>query len=73
MVVSAPARADSLRHHKLLSALIAAGTLQLVPRTADAAALADAVLATRGFPARPLAASHEIDAVWDDLLAILDA
>ena len=73
VVVSAPARADSLRHHKLLNALIAAGTLQLVPRTADIAVLADAVLATRGLPGRPLAASREIDAVWDDLLAALDA
>ncbi|RYE09875.1 MAG: glycosyltransferase [Hyphomicrobiales bacterium] len=73
VVVSAPARADSLTHHRLMNALIASGALQFVPRGANAAAFADAVLATRGLPIRPLVASREIDAAWDDLTAALDA
>lgn len=73
VIVTAPQRADSLAHHGLLKALVANGIIQFVPRTASAATMADAVLATRGLPPRPLAVSREIDAVWRDVVAALDA
>ena len=73
MVVSAPERADSLAHHRLLKTLIASGTVQLVPRGTDPSAFADAVLATRGTPVRPLAAKREIDALWHEVAAAFDA
>lgn len=73
VIVTAPARSDSLRHHRLLSALAASVAIQFVPRDADAAALADAVLATRGLPVRPVAAAREIAGLWGDVVGILDA
>ncbi len=73
VIVSAPARADSLAHHRLLKSLVAGGGLQLVPRGAEAAAFADAVLATRGLPVRPGAAKREIDAVWREIAGAFDA
>ncbi len=73
VIVSAPARADSLAHHRLLKSLIAGGGLQLVPRDANPAAFADAVLATRGLPVRPIAAKREIDAVWREVAGAFDA
>jgi glycosyltransferase involved in cell wall biosynthesis len=73
VVVSAPGRADSLTHHRLLRALIASGTVQLVPRGGDAAAFADAIVATRLMPIRPIAAKREIDALWNEVKAAFDA
>lgn len=73
VVVSAPQRADSLAHHRLFSALLKAGTLQLVPRDATPAVFADAVLATRGTPPRPVMDGRQIDPVWGDLIATLSA
>lgn len=73
VVVSAPERADSLAHHRLLKTLIASGTVQLVPRHADPAAFADAILATRGLPLQPLAAKREIDALWREVAGAFDA
>jgi glycosyltransferase involved in cell wall biosynthesis len=73
VIVTAPARAESLGHHSLLRALIAGGGIQFVPRGAGANVLADAVLASRGLPLRPLAAAREIDAVWQDVIEALDA
>ncbi|MBI4922975.1 MAG: glycosyltransferase [Devosia nanyangense] len=73
VVVSAPQRADSLAHHRLFNVLLKAGTLQLVPRDATAAMFADAVLATRGMPHRPVMDGRQIDAVWSDLIATLSA
>ncbi len=73
VIVSAPARADSLAHHRLLKSLVAGGGLQLVPRGAEPAAFADAVLATRGLPVRPVAAKREIDAVWREVAGAFDA
>ena len=73
VVVSAPARADSLAHHRLLQSLIAAGTVQLVPRGAAPSTFADAVLATRGLPVSQLAAKREIDAIWHDVAGAFDA
>jgi glycosyltransferase involved in cell wall biosynthesis len=73
VVVSAPADANSLSHHRLLKSLIATGTVQLVPRAADAAAFADAVLATRGMPLRSIAPRSEVDAIWRDVIGAFDA
>jgi glycosyltransferase involved in cell wall biosynthesis len=73
VIVTAPARADSLSHHSLLKALTASGGIQFVPRGADAGTLTDAVLASRGLPLRPLAAAHEIDAVWQDVIGAFGA
>ncbi len=72
IVASAPVRLDSLAHHALFRALVARGAIQLVPRGADAGALADAVLATRGLPPRALGGTREVDAVWADAIATLD-
>ena len=73
VIVTAPARADSLAHHGLLQALIAAGAIQFVPLGADTATLADAVLATRGLPVRSVAAAREIDALWAGIVRAFDA
>lgn len=73
VIVSAPARADSLAHHRLLNALIAAGTVQLVPRGAGPSTFADAVLATRGMPLQGLAAKREIEALWREVAGAFDA
>lgn len=73
VIVSAPVRADSLSHHRLLQSLLSAGVIQLVPRSGDASAFADAVLATRGVPPRPLAAKREIDALWREVAGAFDA
>lgn len=73
VVVSAPERADSVDHHPLFKALLKRGTIQLAPRGASAGALADAVLAARATPARPLTEASAIDAVWDAAIARLEA
>ena len=73
VVVSAPALPESLAHHRLFRSLLAEGTIQLVPRQASAAVLADAVLATRRVNSQPIAATEEIDAVWGDLIGVLGA
>ena len=73
VIVTAPARPDSLAHHGLLKALVAAGVIQFVPRGADASGLADAVLAARHMPVKPVAVTREIDGVWRDVAAALDA
>lgn len=73
VVVSAPASVNSLAHHRLLRSLIASGTVQLVPRGADGAAFADAILATRGMPVRSIAARSEVDAIWRDVIEAFDA
>ena len=67
VVVSAPARADALEHHALFRALQRQGGLQFAPRGASAAALADAVLAARGLPPRPIRPADEIEALWRDV------
>lgn len=72
VIVSAPARADSLSHHRLLQSLISAGVIQLVPRSADASVFADAALATRGLPLQQLAAKSEIDALWREVAGAFD-
>ncbi len=72
VIVTAPARSDSLSHHALFRTLNASGAIRLVPRAADVGALADAVLATRGSPVRPLEARAGIDAMWTDAVSALD-
>jgi glycosyltransferase involved in cell wall biosynthesis len=73
VLVTAPERADSLSHHRLFRSLLSSGTLRLLPRGAGAPALADAVLATRHAPPTKIAFTAEIDAVWKDITAVLDA
>jgi glycosyltransferase involved in cell wall biosynthesis len=73
VLVTGPERSDSLSHHRLFRSLLANGSLRLLPRGADASALADAVLATRGAPPAKIAFTAEIDAVWKDITAVLDA
>jgi glycosyltransferase involved in cell wall biosynthesis len=73
VIVTAPERRDSLDHHALLKSLIAGGIIQFAPWGADAVKLADAVLATRGLPVKPLSAAREIGAVWRDVVDALDA
>jgi glycosyltransferase involved in cell wall biosynthesis len=67
VVVSAPARADALAHHALFQSLQRTGSLQFAPRAASPQALADAVLAARGTPPRPMQSAHEIEALWRDV------
>jgi glycosyltransferase involved in cell wall biosynthesis len=73
VVVSAPARPDSLAHHGLLRTLVATGAVRFVPAGGTPADFADAVLATRGSPSRPLASAHEVEALWDDVVEAFDA
>jgi glycosyltransferase involved in cell wall biosynthesis len=73
VVVTTPERADSLDHHPLFKALLGNGTIHLAPRDADASALADAVLATRGVRTQPLDTGREVDAVWEAVKAALAA
>ncbi len=72
VVVSAPARADALAHHALFRTLVERGAIQLVPRGAGVGALADAILATRGVPAKPFNVTREVEAVWADAIAALE-
>ncbi len=73
VIVTAPARADSLAHHRLLQSLIAAGAIQFVPLRATTSAMADAALATRGLPVRQVDAAREIDGVWREVARAFDA
>jgi glycosyltransferase involved in cell wall biosynthesis len=73
VVVSASQRADSFAHHRLFKSLLSGGGIHLAPRDANAATLADAVLATRGTQPARLGAASAVDAIWDDVVAVLDA
>ncbi len=73
VIVSAPQRSDSLAHHRLFRSLLAAGTIRFVPRDARPTDLADAVLATRSVAPARLVAATEVEAIWDDVVAALDA
>jgi glycosyltransferase involved in cell wall biosynthesis len=65
LVVTAPALAEEFDHHPRFRALIEHGNIVLVPRDADDAAYADAIVATLGRPTVPQAL--DFAAWWRDV------
>ncbi|KZM49971.1 glycosyltransferase [Labrenzia sp. OB1] len=73
VVVNAPASPGTLDHHRLFRRLIETGSIRLIPTGADAAAAAEAVLKARQADARTTGLAGEIDALWCDVVAKIDA
>lgn len=72
VVVNAPEAPGALAHHPLFERLIAQGRIRLVPQGADAATVAEAVLAAAATPLPPLAAGAEIEALWHDVASAVE-
>ncbi|PVB60673.1 glycosyltransferase [Labrenzia sp. 011] len=73
VVVNAPANPGALDHHRLFQRLIETGGLRLIPTGANAGAAAEAVLTAGQATSGATDLAGEIDALWRDAVAKIDA